>query len=61
MTVKTAQLKTIYPKLAFIADDSWPAKNKEIAAGLDGLLDYIVNNADEIKAIRKENEIEGKY
>jgi hypothetical protein len=58
---KIPKFKLIYPKQSFVPDESWPAKNKEIAAGLDKLLDYIAKNADEIKATRKKNGIEGKY
>lgn len=57
----TPKLNTIYPKLQFIDEAEWPEKNKESVADLDKLLDFIVNNADEIKATRKENGIEGKY
>jgi hypothetical protein len=55
------QLETIYPTLDLIDNGLWPEKNKDIAAGLDSLLDSIANNAEAIKAFRKENGIEGKY
>jgi len=66
-TVRTEAEKTIprlaaiYPKVSFIPENSWPEKNKEIAAGISRLKDQIVKSADEIKATRKQNGIEGKY
>ena len=55
------KFKTIYPDLQFIDEQSWPGKNKEVSDAIDFLLDYISNNADDIKAKRKANGIEGKY
>ncbi len=55
------QFSAIYPKASFIPAGEWPNKNKEIAAGLSKLLDMIETRADEIKAQRKQNGIEGKY
>jgi len=55
------QFSAIYPKVSFIPAGEWSDKNKEIAAGLAKLLDMIETRADEIKAQRKQNGIEGKY
>ncbi len=54
-------LTIIYPGLDFIDRGSWPDKVNEVAADLDKLLNYIANNAKEIKETRKKNGIEGKY
>ncbi len=53
--------KTIYPRLEWIDEDQWAEKRKAVSTGLDKLLEYIVENADEIKAIRKQRGMEGKY
>jgi len=55
------RLKTIYPAFDFIAEDLWLTKNSEVSQTLDKLLDYVTNHADEIKAARMLNGIEGKY
>ena len=55
------KLSTIYPKLKFIDQKSWPEQNKKIMTGLDKLLEFTEKNADVIKTKRKENGIEGKY
>ena len=55
------QFRTIYPKLEFCDSELWPDKSKEIGTGLKKLLDHIESNAEEIKAARKKNGIEGKY
>lgn len=52
---------TIYPQLELIEKELWAEKNQQEAAGFDKLLDYIVDNAEEIKAIRKQRGMEGKY
>ena len=53
--------KTIYPQLELIEEERWAEKNQEVASGFDKLLEYIVDNAEEIKAIRKQRGMEGKY
>lgn len=55
------QFKTIYPQLELLEEDLWAEKNQEVAAGIDKLLAYIAENAEEIKAIRKQRGMEGKY
>ena len=50
-----------YPKVKFIPENAWLAKNTQVADGLAKLLDYVKNNADEIRAQRKASGIEGKY
>jgi hypothetical protein len=55
------RLKAVYPKFDFIAEDLWPSKNSEVSQGLNKLLDHITSHADEIKAMRIQNGIEGKY
>jgi hypothetical protein len=51
----------IYPKVSFTPENSWPDKRKEIAAGLSQLADMLTQRADEIKATRLKNGVEGKY
>ncbi|MBN1908152.1 MAG: hypothetical protein JW818_00300 [Pirellulales bacterium] len=51
----------IYPALGFIPDKSWVEKNRKAAAYFVELRDYIEKNADEIKAQRKQQGLEGKY
>ena len=53
--------KSIYPSFKFIPEESWPDKNREIAAGLEKFENDIKNRADEIKATRKKNGVDGKY
>ena len=55
------RFKQIYPDLELIAEGAWAEKNQEIAAGLGKLVNYITNSADQIKATRKQNGMEGKY
>jgi hypothetical protein len=45
----------------FMPQSIWAEKNKEIAAGMAQFEDYITQHADEIKAARRKNGIEGKY
>jgi len=51
----------IYPTVSFIPAHLWADKNKEVAAGLSRLLNYIETHAEEIKAKRKQSGVEGKY
>ena len=51
----------MYPKVAFVPEEGWAEKNKEVSKGLSGLVEYIKENADSIKEQRKKNGIEGKY
>jgi hypothetical protein len=55
------QLRLSYPNVTFIADESWPERNKQIGEDLDKLIAFITSNADEIKSKRKANGIERKY
>ncbi len=55
------QFKKIYPRLELIEEDLWAVKNQEVSTNFDKLLGYIVDNAEEIKAIRKQRGMEGKY
>lgn len=55
------QLNTIYPNLKLVDDKSWPAKNKFVADSYIQQIEFIGQNADKIKAIRKENGIDDKY
>jgi len=52
---------TIYPQLELIEEHLWAEKNQEVATGIDKLLEYIADNAEEIKTIRKQRGMEGKY
>jgi len=52
---------SVYPGVSFIPEDKWGKKNNEVALGLSSLADHIENNAEEIKAMRKKNDIEGRY
>lgn len=54
-------LKQIYSKVNFIKQDSIDKNYIEISSGLNGLIDYIKSNEDEIKKQRQENGMEGKY
>jgi hypothetical protein len=53
--------KSIYPSLKFFPDESWSDKNREIAAGFDKFINDVTKRADEIKATRQKNGIEGNY
>lgn len=55
------RFEEMYSNQQLIDEKAWPKKREEVAAGLKKLLDHIENNADEIKQMRKENGIEGKY
>jgi len=57
---KLPKLAAIYPGQKFIPEEAWPDKNTKIAAGFDEMLQYIIKNPDAIKAIRKQNGVEGK-
>ena len=56
-----SQFQAIYPRLALIEVDLWSEKNQEVSTNFDKLLQSIVDNAEEFKAIRKERGMEGKY
>jgi len=51
--VKLPKLADIYPDQKFIPEDQWPAKNEKTATGFQEMLQFIVNNPDAIKAMRK--------
>jgi len=50
---KLPKLAAAYPDQKFIPEDQWPTKNEKIAAGFREMLQFIVNNPDAIKAMRK--------
>jgi hypothetical protein len=58
---KLPDLKAADRKVAFIIRSTWQAKNDELAQSFDQLIDSIEKDADDIKAERKRNGIEGKY
>ncbi|HVX13302.1 MAG TPA: hypothetical protein VHC22_19110 [Pirellulales bacterium] len=47
------EFDSIYPDVPFVAADSWKAKSDEVGAGLDKLVEYVENHAEEIRAARE--------
>jgi hypothetical protein len=68
-TIKTVQaeaaslpnLKAAYPGVVFVDEATWQKTNDDLAQELDGLLEMIDRDADKIRAIRKQNGVDGKY
>jgi len=58
---RVPNLDTIYPDVAFVAKEKWEHKNREIGQGLASLREHIQENAKEIKAMRKANNLDGRY
>jgi hypothetical protein len=51
----------VYPKAEFAALDQAEALHRQTAENLQGYLDYLDQNREEIQRIRAENGIEGRY
>jgi hypothetical protein len=68
-TIKTVQteaatlpnLKVAYPGVVFVDEATWQKTNDDLAKELDTLLEMIDRDADKIRAIRKQNGVDGKY
>jgi hypothetical protein len=58
---KVPALTKIYPDATFIVPELWTAKNKEVATGFEKLQKTIIDSADEIKATRAKNGMDGKF
>lgn len=59
--VKSGYIGLTYPKLTFKPEIEQVAVVKEIAGEFAKLIQYIVDNREEIAQLRKENGIDGKY
>lgn len=51
----------LYPGVKFIPSSEWPDKNVEQMKDLNGLIEYVQKNRDQIKQERTKNGIDGKY
>ena len=51
----------VYPKVKFLSKRKMKKIQKDYIDGLKEMIDYVVNNKEEIYRLRKENGIEGKY
>jgi hypothetical protein len=54
-------LQAIFPNVVFVNEAGWSRVNEGVNVGLNSFLEYLKNNAEEIKAQRKSAGMEGKY
>ncbi len=54
-------LGKLFPGVVFVERSRWPLLNQEVAEGLAGLIDHLLNNKESIQQQRKQNNADTRY